>query len=157
MLWNRTYTATGTVSSALNSTQGGFLFLGAVTETPDSQKSHIWLWQTNAIGEIQKQSELLEINPYMFIGLSRLAPSHDGGAVFTGSFFYERSNENSVSTSAADKFWIAKVSVSGHGETTGESGFPVSEVAFVAGIAVAGVLAVLVVRKHKSGKKGHKE
>jgi len=153
MLWNRTFTAIGTVSSALNSTQGGFLLLGAVTDASDSQKSHIWLWQTNSLGEIQTQSDLLIVNQYMFSGLSQLAPTGDGGAVFTGSFLYERSQEISGSTSAADKFWIAKVSVSEHGAALGDFGFPALEVAIVAGIAVATVLAVLAARQYRWGKK----
>ena len=143
MLWNRTYTSTNRVYSVLNSTEDGFLLLGAGTEPDDSKMSHIWIWQTNTAGEIQTRSDLLTVNPYMLSGLSQLAPTSDGGAVFTGSFLYERSQEVSGSTSAADKFWIAKVSVSGHGVALGDSGFPVLEVAVAVGIAVATVLAVL--------------
>lgn len=149
MLWNRTFTDIGTVSSALNSTQGGFLLLGAVTDPPDSQKSHIWLWQTNSIGEIQTQRELLEVNTYMFSGLSQLAPTQDEGAVFTASFFYEGFNENSGSTSAADKFWIAKVSASGNGTDFGGAGFPVLESIVGAGIAVVTVLVIVLLFRHK--------
>ena len=148
MLWNQTYTSTNLVYSVLNSTQNGFLLLGAGTEPADSKLSHIWIWQTNAVGEIQTQSDLLTVNPYMFSGLSQLAPTGDGGAVFTGSFLYERSREVSGSTSAADKFWIAKVSVSGHGATLGDSDFPVLEVA-AAGIAVATVLAIALLFRHR--------
>jgi len=153
MLWNRTYTSTNLIYSVLNSTQGGFLLLGAGMEPDDSKTSHIWLWQTDAAGEFQTQRDLLTVNPYMFSGLSQLAPTGDGGAVFTGSFLYERSQEISGSTSAADKFWIAKVSVSGHGAALGDFSFPALKVAIVAGIAVATVLAVLAARQHKFGKK----
>jgi hypothetical protein len=153
LLWNRTFTDIGTVSSALNSTQGGFLLLGAVSDASDSQKSDIWLWQTNGLGEIQTQREILEVNSYMFSGLSQLASAQDEGAVFTASFFYERSNENSGSTSAAEKFWIAKVSASGNGTYLSESCFPIFEVAVVAGIAVATLLTVLVARKYRIRKK----
>jgi hypothetical protein len=119
----------------------------------DSKTSHIWLWQTNSLGEIQTQSDLLIVNPYIFSGLSQLASTGDGGAVFTGSFLYERSQEISGSTSAADKFWIAKISVSGHGAALGDFSFPALEVAIVAGIAVATVLVVLTARQYKLGKK----
>ena len=149
MLWNQTYTVTGDVSSALNSSQGGFLLLGTVADSSDSQKSHIWLWQTNAYGEIQTQSELLEVNTYMFSGISELAPAKDEGAVFTGSFFYERSNEFSGSTSAANKFWIAKISESGQGTDFGDSGFPFLEIVAVAGIIVAVVLAVVLLLRNR--------
>ena len=153
MLWNQTYTSTNLVYSVLNSTQNGFLLLGASTEPVDPKMSHIWIWQTNAAGEIQTESDLLKINTYMFSGLSQLAPTGDGGAVFTSNFFYERSNEYSGSTSAADKFWIAKVSVSGNGVALGDSGFPVLEVALAVGITVVTVLAVLVVWKYRIGKR----
>lgn len=153
MLWNRTYTSTNLVYSVLNSTQGGFLLLGAGLEPDNSKTSHIWIWQTNDAGEIQTQSDLLTVNPYMLSGLSQLAATGDGGAVFTGSFLYERSQEVSGSTSAADKFWIAKVSVSGHSIALGDSRFPTLEVAMVAGIAVATVLAVLAARQRRLGKK----
>jgi uncharacterized membrane-anchored protein len=89
----------------------------------------------------------------MFSGLSQLKPTGHGGAVFTGSFLYERSQEISGSTSAADKFWIAKVSVSGHGAALGDFSFPALEAAIVAGIAVATVLLVLAARQYKLGKK----
>ena len=132
---------------SLGQHQNGFLLLGAGTEPADSKMSHIWIWQTNAAGEIQTQSDLLKVNPYMFSGLSQLTPTGDGGAVFTGSFLYERSREVSGSTSAA-QIWIAKVSVSGHGATLGDSDFPVLEVA-AAGIAVATVLAITLLFRHR--------
>jgi hypothetical protein len=109
--------------------------------------------QTNSLGEIQTQSDLLIVNQYMFSGLSQLAPTGDGGAVFTGGFLYERSQEISGSTSATDKFWIARVSVSEHGATLGDFVFPALEVAMVAaGIAVATVLAVLAALQRRFGK-----
>ena len=157
MLWNQTYTSTNLVYSVLNSTQNGFLLLGASTDPVDSKESHIWLWQTNAAGEIQTQSDLLKVNSYMFSGLSQLAPADDGGAVFTGKFIYERSSEISGSTSAANRFWIAKATVSGHGSALGDSGLPVLDVAVVVGIAVVAVLAVFLARRYRIKKEAPNE
>jgi hypothetical protein len=151
MLWNRTFTNPNYVYSAINSTQGGFLLLSTGIDPNDSKVSHIWLWETNSEGEIQTQRDLLKVNTSMLQGVSQLAPTKDSGFVFTGSFFYERSNEPGGSTLAVNKFWIAKVSVSGHGESLGDSGFPVLEVA--AGIAFATVLAVLLCRKYRAKRR----
>lgn len=151
MLWNRTYTSPNYVYTALNSTQGGFLLLGAGTDASDSKMMHIWLWQTNAAGEIQTESDLLKVNIDMFSKPSQLAPA-GGGVVFTGSFFYERSFEGGVSTSATNRFWVAKASVLRNGTALGGSGFSVSEVAVLAGVTAATVIAVGLLLRHR--KKG---
>ncbi len=155
MLWNRTYPSLNQVYSALNSTQDGFLLLSTSTQPSDSKTTHILLLQTSSAGEIQAQTDLLTVNAYMFSHVSQLVSTKDGGAVFTGSFLYERSQEASGSTSDADKFWIAKISTPGHGDVISNSdqNLLALEVAIgvvVAAVATAVVVVILKIRKGKN-------